>query len=86
MAIYTFLRQPYPSGDPNLAKAAWQSLLFGLFAAFVLVVFQPFGSYNWQHPYKALILSGYCTVATLNYFPKLLRISQTAAAPFAEAR
>jgi hypothetical protein len=49
-----------------------------LFVTFVLVVFQPFGSYNWQHPYKVLILSGFgmeALVTTfLNFFvvPKLL--------------
>ncbi len=76
--MLSFLQQPYPLSDPNLKKAVIQSLLVGLFVTFVLVVFQPFGSYNWQHPYKVLILSGFGMVASvtsfLNFFvfPKLL--------------
>lgn len=66
--MLSFLRQPYPAGDHLLPKALRQALLIGLFVAFVLVVFQPFGSYNWQHPYKVLILSGYGLVAALTTF------------------
>ncbi len=86
MAIYAFLRQPYPADDPDLAKANWQSLLIGLFVAFVLVVFQPFGSYNWQHPYKVFLLSGYGVVAALSTFLNFYAFPRLLPTLFAEAR
>ncbi|QHT69522.1 LytTR family transcriptional regulator [Rhodocytophaga rosea] len=75
--MLSFLRQPYPIDEPKLTRVILQSLLVGIFVAFVLIVFQPFGSYNWQHAYKILILMGYGAVASfttfLNFFalPKL---------------
>ncbi len=66
--MLSFLLQPYPAGESDLKKAIFQSILIGIFVAFVLIVFQPFGSYNWHHPYKSLILLGYGGVASVTTF------------------
>lgn len=57
------LREPYPARDPRYSRALVQALLSGGMIAFILVLFQPFGSYTWQHPYKIPILAGYGLVA-----------------------
>lgn len=61
--MFSFLSQPYPARDPRYSRAVLQALFSGALIAFILIVFQPFGSYNWQHPYKNLILGGYGLVA-----------------------
>ncbi|WP_299817890.1 LytTR family DNA-binding domain-containing protein [uncultured Pontibacter sp.] len=63
--MISFLRQPYPARDPRNSRALLQAILSGVLIAFILVVFQPFGSYNWHHPYKTLILAGYGLVAVV---------------------
>lgn len=63
--MFSFLAQPYPARDPRFSKAIVQALLSGFLIAFILVVFQPFGSYNWQHPYKNVILGGFGLVAVV---------------------
>ena len=64
----------------------YQALLVGLFVTFVLVVFQPFGSYNWSHPYKMLILAGYGWVAALTTFLNFYAFPRWLPALFSEAR
>jgi hypothetical protein len=64
----------------------YQALLVGLFVTFVLVVFQPFGSYNWSHPYKVLILAGYGAVAALTTFLNFYAFPRWLPVLFAEAR
>lgn len=66
--MFRFLQQPYPVNDSGLVRSVVQALLVGIFVAFVLIIFQPFGAYNWQHAYKLLILSGYGLVASLTTF------------------
>jgi hypothetical protein len=61
--MLSILSQPYPARDTRFSRAIVQALLSGGLIAFILIVFQPFGSYNWQHPYKNLILGGYGLVA-----------------------
>ncbi|NDK56876.1 LytR/AlgR family response regulator transcription factor [Pontibacter fetidus] len=63
--MFSFLAQPYPARDPRFSKAILQALLSGFLIAFILIVFQPFGSYNWQHPYKNVILGGFGLVAVV---------------------
>lgn len=56
--IPSFFRQPHPLSDEwksSLGSAALAGFLVALF----LIVFQPFGTYNWQHPSKYLLLAGY---------------------------
>lgn len=42
------------------------ALVTGFSIAFILNVFQPFGTYNFKHSYKVLILTGYGVVTTLS--------------------
>ncbi len=63
-----FFRQPFPVNNPSLPKAILQSVLVGIFVAFVLLVFQPFGSYTWQHENKLFLLAGYSLVASITTF------------------
>lgn len=59
-----FLRTPYPL---YRAGKVWVvlSLLSGVFIAFFLIIFQPFGTYNFQHPNKTLFLTGYGLITTV---------------------
>lgn len=59
-----FLHTPYPL---YRAGKVWVvlSLLSGVFIAFFLIVFQPFGTYNFQHPNKTLFLAGYGLITTV---------------------
>jgi len=41
------------------------SVLCGGFVALFLLVFQPFGLFTWQHPYKPFIIAGFGLVTTL---------------------
>ncbi|WP_210489639.1 LytR/AlgR family response regulator transcription factor [Rufibacter aurantiacus] len=66
--MLSFLRQPYPLSELTLSKSVFHSLLFGFIIAFSLIVFQPFGSYNWHHPSKNPILAGYGVVAAVSVF------------------
>lgn len=80
------MRQPYPVDDGSLVKAVYQALLVGLFVTFVLVVFQPFGAYNWSHPHKVFILSGYGLVAALTTFLNFYAFPRWLPVLFTEAR
>ncbi|RNI23574.1 LytR/AlgR family response regulator transcription factor [Rufibacter latericius] len=66
--MLSFFRQPYPLSELTLPKSVFHSLLFGSIIAFSLIVFQPFGSYNWHHPSKNPILAGYGVVAAISVF------------------
>ncbi|MBC3540689.1 LytR/AlgR family response regulator transcription factor [Rufibacter sediminis] len=66
--MFSFLRQPYPLSELTLSKSLLHSVLFGAIIAFTLIVFQPFGSYNWHHPSKNPILAGYGVVAAVSVF------------------
>jgi hypothetical protein len=66
--MLNLLLQPYPIAESNLTKSLFQSLLTGIFVTFVLIIFQPFGAYNWQHTNKMLLLTGYGFVASITTF------------------
>lgn len=58
-----FLQQPYPSGFHQ--QKVWVGpLIYGVFIAFFLNVFQPFGLY-YDFPYKIWIISGYGILTAL---------------------
>jgi len=53
-----FFQKPFPlstSGSRSLIFA----LLAGIFVGLFLILFQPFGTYEWQHPHKFFLLSGF---------------------------
>lgn len=56
--MLNFLNQPYPAPEkgPHYIKVA---LAAGFFVGLFLSVFQPFGAYNWDNPYKIPLLAGY---------------------------
>jgi hypothetical protein len=72
--IKQILSTPFPRQSFSLY--IWIALFSGLSVAFILNVFQPFNTQNFNHPYKHLILSGYGIVIflsvgayyTLSYF------------------
>ena len=41
------------------------SLLAGLFVALFLIIFQPFGLFEWQHSHKLLVISGFGIITAL---------------------
>jgi len=57
-----FFQQPYPFGG-SLAQKLRENAWIGAFVAFFLIVFQPFGTAEWQSPYKYPFLLGYGIVS-----------------------
>ncbi|QHL87998.1 LytTR family transcriptional regulator [Nibribacter ruber] len=84
--MLSFFKQPFPVSELNLSKTLGLSLLFGAMIAFCLVVFQPFGSYNWHSPTKNLVLSGYGLVAAFSVFLNFYGFRRMAPAFFHESR
>ncbi len=82
--MLSLLRQPYPLAEQSLSRALWQSFLFGGLIAFVLLVFQPFGAYNWEHPRKPWLLSGYGLAAAVAVFIGFYGLPKTLPAVFEE--
>lgn len=62
-----FLSRPHPFPE-EARHAARMGLKSGLIVAFFLIVFQPFGTYEWQHPLKYLFLAGYGLITFLCIF------------------
>ncbi len=62
--MLNFLKQPYPAPEkgPHYIKVA---LAAGFFVGLFLSVFQPFGAYEWDSPYKIPFLAGYGLVTFL---------------------
>jgi hypothetical protein len=69
--MINYFRQPYPRAQPTIRGSLLTAVGAGMFVSLFLIVFQPFGSANWNHPYKFLILAGYGAVT----FVALLLIS-----------
>ncbi len=82
--MFSFLSQPYPARDPRFSIAVLQALLSGVLIASVLVVFQPFGIYNWQHPNKTYLLAGYGLVAVVAYLTDFVIFQKIFCAYFTE--
>jgi len=61
-----FLNQPYPFYE-NSKSILLRLLLISGSIIFVLTVLQPFGTAEFQHPYKNLFLSGYGFIAFLAF-------------------
>jgi hypothetical protein len=53
-----FYQRPFPLYGSDRRRLVLM-FLAGVFVAFFLIVFQPFGTYEWQHPHKFLLLSGF---------------------------
>jgi hypothetical protein len=59
-----FLQRPFPLPESGRRRLVF-IILASLFVALFLIVFQPFGTYEWQHPNKQLLLSGFGLVTFL---------------------
>ncbi|MBA9076052.1 MULTISPECIES: LytTR family DNA-binding domain-containing protein [Rufibacter] len=84
--MFSFFRQPYPLNELTLSRSLFLSFLFGGIIAFSLIVFQPFGSYNWHDPSKNLILGGYGGVAALSVFLNFYAFRKLLPTLFTETR
>lgn len=60
-AVRSWLRQPIPAPEPS-RRGLVIDLVAGLFIGGFLVIFQPFGAYDWDSPYKVPVLAGYGVV------------------------
>lgn len=61
---YTFF-SPYPV--TGLKNQIITGSIIGLFVSFILIVFQPFGTYEFRMDYKLLFLFGYGIVCAISY-------------------
>jgi hypothetical protein len=59
-----FLSQAHPYPEER-HKVFQMAIVSGLVVAAFLMVFQPFGTYEWQHPLKYAFLAGYGLITTL---------------------
>ncbi len=60
--MINYFRQPYPRRQPTFRESLLTATGAGAFVSLFLVIFQPFGSSQWNHPYKILLLAGYGAV------------------------
>ncbi len=60
--MFRFLTQPYPRSDTNVRRWLLTAAGAGLFVAFFLIVFQPFGASGYDDPRKPLQLGGFGVV------------------------
>ena len=66
MKILSYFLLPYPKPTTN-KEIISISLLVAVTVYFFIAVFQPFGTYIYQHPYKYLILAPYSIIAFFNF-------------------
>jgi len=77
--MFPFLAQPYPREQRDPQHWLLTSAGAGLFVTVFLLVFQPFGTAQWEDPKKPYILAGYglvtfaCLTAVGLVFPKWFR-------------
>lgn len=65
-SMISFLNSPIPLYELNKSRVAI-ILGSGLFVGLFLIIFQPFGTASFQHPYKNAILMGYSLVVILSF-------------------
>lgn len=53
-----FFQRPFPLPESGRRRLIL-TFLASVFVALFLIVFQPFGTYEWKHPHKFLLLSGF---------------------------
>lgn len=72
MKLFYFFNLPYPKSSSS-KEIFLISLLIALTVYFFIIVFQPFGTYTYQHPHKNLILAPYSIIAFITFsFSKIV--------------
>lgn len=59
--MFSFASYPYPKSE-SFKEIFVSSLGAGVSVYLFLIIFQPFGTENFQHPYKFLLLFPYCVI------------------------
>ncbi|PWN68264.1 hypothetical protein C1631_016290 [Chryseobacterium phosphatilyticum] len=59
--MFSFTSYPYPKSE-SLKEILGSSLVAGILIYLFLIIFQPFGTENFHHPYKLLLLFPYCII------------------------
>lgn len=76
MKIFSFLNLPYPKAS-SLKEIFLISMFIALTVYFFIIVFQPFGTYTYQHPHKNLILIPYSVIAFFSFSLSKILIGKT---------
>ncbi|WP_407848725.1 LytTR family transcriptional regulator DNA-binding domain-containing protein [Chryseobacterium sp. KCF3-3] len=65
--MFSFTAYPYPKSE-SIKEIFVSSLGAGVAVYLFLIIFQPFGTENFQHPYKFLLLFPYCIIFGMAFF------------------
>lgn len=65
--MFSFAAYPYPKSE-SIKEIFVSSLGAGVAVYLFLIIFQPFGTENFQHPYKFLLLFPYCIIFGMAFF------------------
>ncbi|WP_336702120.1 LytTR family DNA-binding domain-containing protein [Chryseobacterium indologenes] len=65
--MFSFTAYPYPKSE-SFKEIFVSSLGAGIAVYLFLIIFQPFGTENFQHPYKFLLLFPYCIIFGMAFF------------------
>ncbi|WP_288374742.1 LytTR family DNA-binding domain-containing protein [uncultured Chryseobacterium sp.] len=65
--MFSFASYPYPKSE-SFKEILISSLGAGIAVYLFLIIFQPFGTENFQHPYKFLLLFPYCIIFGTAFF------------------
>ncbi|TZF96249.1 hypothetical protein FW781_12535 [Chryseobacterium panacisoli] len=65
--MFSFASYPYPKSE-SFKEIIVSSLGAGISVYLFLIIFQPFGTENFQHPYKFLLLFPYCIIFGIAFF------------------
>ncbi|MCP1298438.1 LytTR family transcriptional regulator [Chryseobacterium sp. S0630] len=65
--MFSFTAYPYPKSE-SFKEIFVSSLGAGVAVYLFLIIFQPFGTENFQHPYKFLLLFPYCIIFGMAFF------------------
>ncbi|WP_313093079.1 LytTR family DNA-binding domain-containing protein [Chryseobacterium flavum] len=64
--MFSYASYPYPKSE-SFKEIFVSSLGAGLSVYLFLIIFQPFGTENFQHPYKFLLLFPYCIIFGITF-------------------
>lgn len=73
--MFSYASYPYPKSE-SFKEIFVSSLGAGLSVYLFLIIFQPFGTENFQHPYKFLLLFPYCIIFGITFLITNLMVSR----------